>query len=184
MKVQLGSKKSQIIKTKMKTRTWIWKSTAFLLTVLSSENKNASSKTEHLIFIWWKVAEYIPRCSLNLIFTILFRLKSFFCFQDIYIYHKIHIWIFVFPSCPLFPSVTRCLSRWLNINLKVYGIIKWLNNNLKTHIVWYLEKEIKSDTGTSSIDRVLSIKWNIFMENLYRKLVPKGSPWPLFSYGK
>ena len=161
MKVQLGSKKSQIVKTKMKTRTWIWKSKAFLLTVLSSVNKNASSKTKHLIFIWWKVVESIPRCSLNLIFIILFRLKGFFRSQD--------IWIFVFRSCPLFPSVTRCLSRWLNINPKVYGIIKWLNKNLN------LEKETKSDTGTSSIDRVLSKSI---------KLVPKDSPWPLFNYGK
>ena len=67
---------------------------------------------------------------------LLFNLKSFFHSQDTQ--------IFVFPSCPLFPSVSHCLRRCLKINPTLYDVITWLNKNLKTHI----------DIETWSTDRV------------------------------
>ena len=79
---------------------------------------------------------------------LLFNLKSFFHSQDTQ--------IFVFPSCPLFPSVSHCLRRWLKINPTLYDVITWLNKNLKTHIVWYFVKETRSDIETWSTDRVWS----------------------------
>ena len=42
--------------------------------------------------------------------------------------------------------------------------INWLEKPQKHTFFWYLCKEIRSNTGTWSIDRV----WNIFMEKLYR----------------
>ena len=42
--------------------------------------------------------------------------------------------------------------------------INWLEKPQKHTFFWYLCKEIRSNTGTWSIDRV----WKIFMEKLYR----------------
>ena len=54
--------------------------------------------------------------------------KSFFHSQDIQ--------IFVFLTCPLFPSVSHCLRRWPKINPKVYDIINCLYKNLNCLIYW------------------------------------------------
>ena len=59
--------------------------------------------------------------------------KPFFCPQDIR--------IFVFPSSPLFSSVSHCSIKWFKLNLQVYDVINWLNKNLRKHLVWYLEKQ-------------------------------------------
>ena len=64
--------------------------------------------------------------------------------------------IFGFPS--FFP-VSHCFRGWFKKNLKVYDVINCLNKNLITHFVWYLEKEIRFDIETLSIDRVLNTKW-------------------------
>ena len=62
--------------------------------------------------------------------------------------------LFFFP-------VSHCFRGWIKRNLKVYDVINCLNENLITHFVWYLEKEIRCDIETLSIDGVLN------MENFY-----------------
>ena len=74
----------------------------------------------------------------------LFHLKSSFRSQDIQ--------IFVFSSSPLFLPVSHCFIGWVEENLKVYEVINCLNKNLITHFVLYLEKEIRCDIETLSID--------------------------------
>ena len=77
------------------------------------------------------------------------------------------IQIFVFASSPLFFTVNYCFRDWSKKNLKVYGVINCLNKNLITHFVWYLEKEIRCDIETFSIDRVLN------QEHFYGKIMQK-----------
>ena len=71
--------------------------------------------------------------------------------------------IFVFPS--FFP-VSHCFRGWSKKNLKIYDVINCLNKNL-THFVWYLEKEIRCDIETLSIDRVLN------KEHFYGEIMQK-----------
>ena len=85
----------------------------------------------------------------------LFHLKSSFSSWDIQ--------IFVFLSSPLFSPVSHCFSDWSKKNLKVYDIINCLSDNLITH----LEKEIRCDTETLSIDRELN------KEHFYGKIMQK-----------
>ena len=99
-----------------------------------------------LFSIKWKPLKNYEKCFL-------FHLKSSFRSRDIQ--------FFVFPSSPLFLSVSHCVRGCLKISLKVYDVINCLNKNLITHCVWYLGKEKRYDTETLSIDTVL-IK-NIFM---------------------
>ena len=61
--------------------------------------------------------------------------------------------IFIFPS--FFP-VSHCFRGWFKNYLKVCDVINCLNKNLITHHVWYLEKEIRCDIETLSIDRELN----------------------------
>ena len=89
---------------------------------------------------WWPFKNY-EKCFL-------FHLKSSF--------HSRDIQFFVFLSFPLFLPVGHCFRGWLKINLKVYDVISCLNKNLITHFVWCLEKEIRCDIETLSIDRVLN----------------------------
>ena len=59
--------------------------------------------------------------------------------------------------------------------LKVYGIINCLNKNLITHVVWYLEKEIRCDIKT--------LLWKCapnHTENVHQKLV--SDPFPILLY--
>ena len=89
---------------------------------------------------------------------------------------------FLFPSSPLFLSVSHCFRAWSKINLKVHNIINCLNKNLVIHLAWYVEKEEMYSIETLSIDRVTLWKkmWNIFMVKSCSKCAPKVSPWPLF----
>ena len=66
--------------------------------------------------------------------------------------------------------------------IQVYDVISWLNKNLETlfDIVWYLEKERKSDVKTYSTDRVS----DSFMEKVCRKSAPRTNSKPLFNFGK
>ena len=89
----------------------------------------------------------------------LFHWKSSFHTQDIK--------IFVFSSSPLFFPVSHCLRGWSRKNLKIYDVINCLNKNLITHFVWYLEKEIRCDIETLSIDRELN------KEHFYGKIMQK-----------
>ena len=57
-----------------------------------------------------------------------------------------YIQFFVYPSPLIF--LLSVIAR------EVYDVINWLNKNLKTHIVWYIEKEIRSDIATWSIDKI------------------------------
>ena len=59
-------------------------------------------------------------------------------------------------SAPLFFPVSHCSRGWFKKNFKVYDTINCLNKNLTTYYVWYLEKEIRCDIETLSIDRVLN----------------------------
>ena len=78
----------------------------------------------------------------------LFHLKSSFRSCDIS--------LFVFSSSLLFFPVSHCFRGWSKKNLEVYDIISCLNKNLITHFVWYLEKEIRHDIESLSINRVLN----------------------------
>ena len=89
----------------------------------------------------------------------LFHLKSSFCSWDIQ--------IFVYSSSPLFFRVSHCFRGWFKKNLKVCDIITCLNKDLITHFVWYLEKEIRCDIETLSIDRELN------KEHFYGKIMQK-----------
>ena len=85
--------------------------------------------------------------------------KKFFSFSR---YSK--FCIFVFPS--FFP-VSHCFRGWFEKNLKVYDVINCLNEKLITHFAWYLEKEIRCDIETLSIERVLN------KEHFYGKIMQK-----------
>ena len=74
-----------------------------------------------------------------------------------------HFSIFVLLS--LFP-VSHCFRGWSKKYLKIHDVINCLIKNLITHFVWYLDKEIKCDIETLSIDRQLN------MENFYAKPRP------------
>ena len=92
--------------------------------------------------------------------------KKFFSFS-----RYSNLCIFVFPSF-FFSSVSHCFRGWSKKNLKVYDVINCLNKILITHFVWYLEKEIRCDIETLSIDRTLN-KEHFYVEiNVHQKLVP------------
>ena len=91
-------------------------------------------------------------------------------------FYSEYIQIFVFLSSLLFPLVSHCSRRRLKINLKIHDIINWLNKKLKTHVIWYLEKERRSDIETWWIDRVLNKEHLI--ENVCRKCAQKIDPDP------
>ena len=74
---------------------------------------------------------------------------------------------FVFSSSPLFLLVSHCFTGWSKKNFKIYDVINCLNKNLITHFIWYLEKEIRCDIETLSIDRELN------KEHFYGKIMQK-----------
>ena len=95
-------------------------------------------------------------------------IKNVFYFM--YIKTSFRSWdiqIFIFSSSLFFFPVSHCFRGWFKRNLKVYDVINCLNKNLITHFVWYLEKEIRCDIETLSIDRVLN------MEHFYGKIMQK-----------
>ena len=59
-----------------------------------------------------------------------------------FLYFRLHLFFF---------SVSHCFRGWSKKNLKVYDVINCLNNVI-TQFVWYLEKEIRCDIETLSID--------------------------------
>ena len=81
----------------------------------------------------------------------LFSFSGYFC---------ISVFFSFFP-------VSHCFRGWFKRILKVYGVIICLNENLITRFVWYLEKEIRCDIDTLSIDRVLNT------EHFYGKIMQK-----------
>ena len=79
-----------------------------------------------------------------------------------------YIFKFLYIRLPLFffPA-SHCFRGWFKKNLKVCDVITCLNKDLITHFVWYLEKEIRCDIETLSIDRVLNT------EHFYGKIMQK-----------
>ena len=86
-------------------------------------------------------------------------------------FHCRDILIFIFLSSPLFFPVSHCLRGWSKKNYKIYDIIHCLNKNLIAHFVWYIEKEIKCDIETLSMDRELNKKH--FCGNIMQKICTK-----------
>ena len=72
--------------------------------------------------------------------------------------------IFIFPS--FFPCQPM-LYQLIQEKFKAYDIINCLSKNLIAYFVWYLEKKIRCDTETLSIDRELN------KEYFYRKIMQK-----------
>ena len=103
-----------------------------------------------------------------------FLLKGSSCSQDIQ--------FFVFSSSPVCLPVSHCFRSWSKKNIKVYDVINCLNKNLRTHFVSYLEKEIRCDIETLSIDRVLNKEYSY--RKLWRKCAPKASLRHLFNFAK
>ena len=120
-----------------------------------------------LFFTKWQSFKNYEKCFL-------FHLKSSF--------HSRDIQIFVFPSSPLFLPVSHCFRGRSNINFTVCDIINCLNENLITHFVWYLEKEIRCEIETLSIDRVLNKEH--FYGKIMQKMSPKAIPRSLFNFTK
>ena len=89
-----------------------------------------------------------------------FHQKSCFCSWD----NK----VFGSSSSPLFLPVRHCFRGWSKKNQKVHDMINCLNKNLRTHFVWYLEKEIRCNIENLSIDRVLNKEH--FKKLLFREI--------------
>ena len=70
-------------------------------------------------------------------------------------------------SLPSFYFCRPMLKKMIKLKCKVYHVINWLKKNLKTHFVWYLCEEIRSDTGTWSTGMVFS------KEHFYGKRIQK-----------
>ena len=119
---------------------------------ISTRNKyNENTVTDYkIVHNPTYIVEHVP---------VLFHLKSSFRAQDIQ--------IFMFLSSLIFSPVSHCFRGWSKKNLKVYDIINCLSKNLTTHFVWYLEKKLRCDTETLSIDRELN------KECFYGKMMPK-----------
>ena len=79
--------------------------------------------------------------------------------------------VFVASSSPRFFPISHCFRGWFKENVKVYNFINCRNKNLIIHFVWYLEKEIKCDIETLSIDRVLNTKY--FSEKIIQEMRTK-----------
>ena len=109
-------------------------------------------------------------------------------FYQIFIFHQMiaiqKLWKIIFVSskkalfvleifkflyiCPsLFFALSAIALEIDSRKMLVYDVINCLNKNLNTHYVWYLEKEIRCDIGTLSIDRVLNT------EHFYGKIMQK-----------
>ena len=109
-------------------------------------------------------------------------------FYQIFIFHQMiaiqKLWKIIFVSskkalfvleifkflyiCPsLFFALSAIALEIDSRKMLVYDVVNCLNKNLNTHYVWYLEKEIRCDIGTLSIDRVLNT------EHFYGKIMQK-----------
>ena len=66
-----------------------------------------------------------------------------------------NFYIFIFPS---YLSCQHWFRGWSKKNLKVYHVINCLKKNSIDFFVWYLEKDVRCDIETLSIDRVLNKK--------------------------
>ena len=93
-----------------------------------------------------------------------------FYFPKLFLFLRYSIFcISIFPS--FFSHVSHCFRGWSKKNLKVYGVINCLIKNFITHFVWYLEKEIKCDIETLSIDRELNK--DLFYGKIMQKMCTK-----------
>ena len=78
---------------------------------------------------------------------------------------EIFKFLYIHPS--LFFALSAIALEIDSRKMLVYDVVNCLNKNLNTHYVWYLEKEIRCDIGTLSIDRVLNT------EHFYGKIMQK-----------
>ena len=95
------------------------------------------------------------------------KLWKMFFISSKKLFSLLRIYIFVFSSSPLFLLVSHCFRGWSKKNHKIYDVINCLCKNLITHFVCYLEKEIRCDIETLSIDRELN------KEHFYGKIMQK-----------
>ena len=124
--------------------------------------------------IFYQIFTFHQMIALQKQWFFVFVLKSSFCSQDIQ--------IFVFLSSPLFLPVSHCFRSWSKKNIKVYDVISCWNKNFRTHFVSYLEKEVRCDIETLSIDRVLNKEYSY--GKLWRKCAPQASLRHLFNFAK
>ena len=131
--------------------------------------------TFHSFFLNRLVQDFLDQlCWLKPVSAIFYQ---FFIFHQIIALQKLWTMFFIsskklfsfsrYSNIPLFFPVSHCIRGWFKRNLKVYDVINCLNKNLITHFVWYLEKEIRCDIETFSIDRVLNT------EHFYGKIMQK-----------
>ena len=113
---------------------------------------------------------YLQKASICMIYYIFKACVCYFLFyfyfspndipsktmKNVFYFIKKALFVFVFLSFPLFFLVSHCLRDWSKKNLKIYDVINCLNKNLITHFVWYIEREIRCDIETLSIDRELN----------------------------
>ena len=90
--------------------------------------------------------------------------------------------IFCIFAFRLFLPVSHCFRSWSKKNVKVYDVNNCLNKNLISYFVSYLEKEIKCDIETLSIDRVLNKEH--FYGKSCKKCAPEANPRILFNFTK
>ena len=82
------------------------------------------------------------------------------------------IQIVVFLPSPIFFPVSHYFRGSMRKNLQVYDVFNSLHRNLITYFVWYLEKEIRCDIETSSLDKLLNMEhslWKNHAENVKQK---------------
>ena len=86
----------------------------------------------------------------------------------------LEIFNFLYFRLLLFFPLSAIILGWFKKNLKVYDIINCLCKNLITHLAWYLEKEIRCDTETLSIDTESNKEH--FHGKIMQKMCTKCSP--------
>ena len=82
------------------------------------------------------------------------------------------IQIVVFLPSPIFFPVSHYFRGSMRKNLQVYDVFNCLHRNLITYFVWYLEKEIRCDIETLSLDKLLNMEhslWKNHAENVKQK---------------
>ena len=94
-------------------------------------------------------------------------IKKCFLFHLKNSFHSWDIQIFVYWSSHLLFHGCHCFRGWLKKKIQICDVITCLNEDLITHFVWYLEKDIRCDIETLSIDRVLNT------EHFYVKIMQK-----------
>ena len=141
--------------------------------LISNQNLNYLSQYQiRIVYLSWKLKLVSAMFYQNFIFHQMIPLQKlwkmfFISSKKLFLFSRYSdFWIFIYS--PIFFPVSHCFRPWFKKNPEVYDLINCLNKNLVKHYIWYLEKEIRSDIETLSVDGVLI--QNIFM--LHQKLAP------------